>query len=405
MLSIQLQAEPEKIYPSLPGRFQRSDVERVVTACSAALGLSSACLRALLVMVHATRPSDWRDEQRDAVCFMQQVQVAARLGVTPRALRYQEARLERLGLLRRNVAADGSRGRFGGGDLIQGISFAPLIEAFPSLLRIAEQLEAAERERQVLRRRVSAARRILSQTLTRLAALDKAVPGLTEVLASMPRRYDALDGSELGALLQRVDKAAREALRHLEVQQVSSGVPENSFRPHIQDTTQENPVCSGSSAIERTARKRADSIKPDAAPDGTASCYEKKHGLADRGFKPRYLDTFTPTQLYEAASPDMQMYLDAGRRSDSTLTAHDFIQAAIAILPALGVNASAWDEAADTMGDLPAALCVLVLDANRYRPVNPVWSPGGMLRAMTARARSGGLNLHGSLIALQRRAG
>ncbi|WP_236858302.1 replication initiation protein RepC [Cereibacter sphaeroides] len=99
------------------------------------------------------------------------------------------------------------------------------------------------------------------------------------------------------------------------------------------------------------------------------------------------------------------MYLDAGRRSGSTLTAHDFIQAAIAILPALGVNASAWDDAADAMGDLPAALCVLVLDANRYRPVNPVWSPGGMLRAMTERARNGSLNLHGSLIALQRRVG
>lgn len=405
MLTNQLRAEPEESYPTLPGRFQRSDVERLVTACSAPLGLSSACLRALLVMIQATRPSDWRDETRDAVCFMQQAQVAARLGVTPRALRYQEARLERLGLLKRNLAADGSRGRFAGGELIQGISFAPLIESFPHLLRIVEQLEAEERERQILKRRVSASRRILSQTLSRLAALDKVAPGPAEILETMPRRYDGLGESELRTLLRCVDNATREALQLLEMQQDSSGVPENSFRPHIQDTTKENPVCSGSSAIERTARKRADCIKTDAAPFGTASYYEKKRGLADRGFKPGYLETFTPAQLYEAASPDMQMYLDAGRRSDSTLTAHDFIQAAIAILPALGVNASAWDEAADTMGDLPAALCVLVLDANRYRPVNPVWSPGGMLRAMTARARSGGLNLHGSLIALQRRAG
>ncbi|MEA5163342.1 replication initiation protein RepC [Cereibacter johrii] len=399
MLPIQLQAEPKKIYPSLPGRFQRSDVERVVTACSAALGLSSACLRALLVMVQATRPSDWRDEQRDAVCFMQQVQVAARLGVTPRALRYQEARLERLGLLKRNVAADGSRGRFAGGELMQGISFAPLIKAFPRLLRVVEQLEAGERECQILRRRVSAARRILNQSLTRLAALDKAVPDLAEILETMPRRYDGLGATDLTILLQRVDNAAREALRLLEVQQESSGVTEAAFRPHLQDTTEENSVCSGSSAIERTACKRAEDI----TTDGAASCDGRKHDLAYRGFKPGYLDTFTPAQLYEAASPDMQMYLDAVRRSDGPLTAHDFIQAAIAILPALGINPSAWDEAADTMGDLRAALCVLVLDANRFRPVNPVFCPGGMLRAMTQAASSGALNLHGSLIGLQRR--
>jgi replication initiation protein RepC len=55
------------------------------------------------------------------------------------------------------------------------------------------------------------------------------------------------------------------------------------------------------------------------------------------------------------------------------------------------------------MGRFDAALAVLVLDRNRSHPVNPVRSPGGALRAMTDRARSGDLNIDASIFAILRR--
>ena len=54
-------------------------------------------------------------------------------------------------------------------------------------------------------------------------------------------------------------------------------------------------------------------------------------------------------------------------------------------------------------GDLRAALCVLVTDANRDHPLTPIRRPGGHLRALTQRHRAGQLNLVGSLIGLAER--
>jgi replication initiation protein RepC len=81
----------------------------------------------------------------------------------------------------------------------------------------------------------------------------------------------------------------------------------------------------------------------------------------------------------------------------------DFTLAAIRRLPELGVNPSAWEEAAEAMGDEAATLAVLVIDANRDHPTAPVRKPGGLLRAMARRQRAGELNLLGSLIGLMER--
>lgn len=56
------------------------------------------------------------------------------------------------------------------------------------------------------------------------------------------------------------------------------------------------------------------------------------------------------------------------------------------------------------MGAVPAALSVLVIDANRSHPVVPVRSPGGLLRTFTRLHQQGRLNLSGSLIGLVERA-
>lgn len=406
-LQARSRAVPEAQFSTLPGRFQRSDVERIITVASAALGLSSARLRALLVMMQATRPSDWTTPGSDAVCYMQQMLVAARLGITTRALRNHEAALERAGLIRRDVGADGSRGRYAGGEVVQGISFEPMIAAFPRLLAISEAREAEDRACQVYRRKCSAARRVLKRSISTLMERNPKHPALTGLLvvyAETRGRYDGLSLDALRETFKTVDKAAKEVVAILEMQDDSSGVPERSFRPHIQDTTHENlESCSASDANNRTARTRADSILPGTAPEGAVHCLETKDALSSRGHKPGYLETFTPRQLYWMASDDMRMYLDAQTGSARTPTEHDFIQASISLLPALGVHPSAWDDAAAVMGDFAAALCVIVVDANRFRPVAPVRKPGAMLRSMTRLAEQGGLNLIGSLIGLKQR--
>ena len=71
----------------------------------------------------------------------------------------------------------------------------------------------------------------------------------------------------------------------------------------------------------------------------------------------------------------------------------------------LGINYDAWSKAVEFMGDHGAALCVLIIDANRNHPTTPVRNPGGALRATTARHKAGKLNIVGSLIGLARHRG
>lgn len=117
---------------------------------------------------------------------------------------------------------------------------------------------------------------------------------------------------------------------------------------------------------------------------------------------PKIEALFEPQQLFNLASRDFQTAL---RMRTSRITTEAVIEAAHDMLAPLGINYSAWRAACGVMGRHGAALCVLVLDANRDHPQSPVRNPGGALRGMLRAHRGGKLNIVGSVIGLQRRRG
>jgi replication initiation protein RepC len=394
-------------FPTLPDGCQRSDVVRVLATIAPRIGLKSGPLRVLLSMIHMTPPKHWKDPTADAVCYREQTKVAAKAGVSTRTVRAHEDTLETLGLITKRTGANGSRGRFAKGSIIQGISFSPLIALFPNLVAIEALAEETTQRAEVLRRKCSAARRSFKTALEDLLTCSPKHPELTRFLriqAELPRRYDGMAGADLEQLLALVDKATRDALDTLSHLQESTAAPEENCRPHIHATTN-TPLesCSGSSAMKRSGRMRPEASFTEAAPVGASKGNEKEPLLSERGHKPAYTDTFPPEQLYRMAGDGMQMYLDFRRRPGKVLSPHDFIQAAIDLVPAHGIGLSAWDEAREVMGDFAAALCVLVIDANIRHPDRPIRSPGGALRTFTGLASIGKFNLHGSLIGLKQR--
>ena len=138
--------------PVLPPGCTRIDVERLLPVIRRAFRLSEACAFTLLAFMQATRPSDWTDPARDPVCHAMQTAMAQRLGLTPRAVRYHEATLERAGLLAKTTAADGSRGSFAGGQVVQGLSLVPLVVWMPQLLLLAAEEDVARQRLLGLRR-------------------------------------------------------------------------------------------------------------------------------------------------------------------------------------------------------------------------------------------------------------
>ena len=392
----------------LPRDFQRSDVERILTRVAAHIGLTSSLLRTMLLLVQHTRPSDWVSADCDPVCFASQTNIAATLGKTPRAVREDEARLEALGLLWKQTGADGGRGSYGHGALVLGLNFAPLIEMMPMLLDLEDHLASERIAMQVLRRQISAARRFFRKGIERLLELAPTTPALMDLLAAnaeLPRRYDGLTSSELEELRMTVDNLVEQAERLCDLHENSSGVSDKNFRPHIQDTNEDNFCICNVSNVKKQPDCKQSEPNPQTTPAcASVVCIEIKGNLGSSPHKPKTLESFSAGALYHAATDDFRMYLDAFKRDSAIPNEYAFVQAAIAMTKELGINIDAWDQAVETMGDMTAALAVYIIDANRFHPVRPIHKPGGALRALTRRAAQGKFNLDGSLVGILERA-
>lgn len=90
---------------------------------------------------------------------------------------------------------------------------------------------------------------------------------------------------------------------------------------------------------------------------------------------------------------------------DRPLAWSDIVDAAAEMLPTLGISKSAWWEACTILGRHGAAICIMIIDqkSQAVDPADRVRNAGGYLREMTARAKKGELNLHGSVFGLLKR--
>ena len=390
-------------YPALPGTMQRSQVEQLIRHNRRAIGLTKGQTEVLLAMMDQTRPCDWTSGCGEPVCFARQMTIAAITQTTTKTVRDTEQFLVRLGLVSKVVADNGHRGSFAGGSVVHGIGFAPLIERVPMLLDLA-QAEAQHRQAVEARRKeCSAARRVFRIALAQMIECAPDHQLTAEALRAfqeLPRRYDGMDLQELEALLEHVDNMASKVLSELDLQDKISGTPEASFRLYIQDTTyEESEICNASDVEKRPACKQAEANSVGAA-QSAAHGLETKPPLADRGHKPEITDSFSMRQIYAAASDDFRLYLDALKGDAPLPNALHLVRAAVQMLRELGINEDAWNEAVTVMGQIRAAVSVLIIDANRSHPITPIHKPGGALRAFSRRDLAGQLNLDGSLIGL-----
>lgn len=390
-------------FPALPGTMQRSQVEQLIRHNRRAIGLTKGQTEVLLAMMDQTRPCDWTSGCAEPVCFARQMTIAAITQTTSKTVRDTERVLVRLGLVSKVVADNGHRGSFAGGSVVHGIGFAPLIERVPMLLDLAEAEVQQRQAMEARRKECSAARRVFRMALEQMMECAPDHQLTAEALRAfqeLPRRYDGMDLQELEALLEHVDNIASKLLSELDLQDKISGTPEASFRLYIQDTTYEDSeICNASDVMKRPACKQAEAKSLGAAQSATHGS-ETEPPLADRGHKPEITDSFSMRQIYAAASDDFRLYLDALKGDAPLPNALHLVRAAVQMLRELGINDDAWNEAVTVMGQIRAAVSVLIIDANRSHPITPIHKPGGALRAFSRRDLAGQLNLDGSLIGL-----
>ena len=416
-------------HPVLPDGMQRSDVERLIRRCAPVIGMNDGQLIVLLSMIEETRPSDWINPDFEPVCFARQTNIAASSGKDERTVRRIEHQLEhRFGFLVKDVGQNGQRCRYrfcGGTEFRQGLVFSPLVEKIPDLRAIAQQIENARALRIVVKQKISAAKRAIRE---RMDTFQESAPTCTslaeigEVFQSWPTRFYASVPLEtlqdhLGEVLdlhdrlesyshQREHQAVEEAVDAKwgdpKVRPQMSCPADIHDRP-VQDTNQEIYVLSKTGEYDQAVMTEHKHHTERAKFQTKQKCAEISSNVAVAVTKTNFLESMTPTKLFNLCSRTMQDNIRLYQGEAPYPTELNFTFAALDQAHALGITKWAYDLATQQMGDLATALCILIIDRNIHHPVTPIKSPGGVLRAMTARHANGSLNIERSLIGIENR--
>lgn len=388
----------------MPQGMTRRDVIALISEIGPDLNLSGAAVYVLTKLIGSTNDKHWTEPGAVPTFYGTQETMAERLHMTARQLRSHERAFERRGLLHRDTKANGGRDAGTG----RGLLFTPIKAMIVDLLALRDRKRDEAQRIKELKSLRSVRLRRFKEALTRL----EAEAYCTEAVASMISRFEQWPRSDrlislgLDRLQAHVDDAAalcEELENWIENQPKSSCKPAENFRSFIQENNEQTTsVTCNADVNERSAGKPAHDNSFRSRPIGPDDCLENKCGEASGVLNPKLEALFEPQQLFKLASRDFQTALSM--RTDR-ITSEALIEAAHDMLPSLGINYSAWQAACGMMGRHGAALCVLVLDANRDHPHTPVGNPGGALRGMLRAHRGGKLNIVGSVIGLQRRRG
>ena len=401
----------EVCYPALPQGVNRHHVEDLLLGVGAAIGLSPSLLRTALTLIKQTKPSDWTSTEAEPVCFVQQTKLARMLDKSERQVRNDEATLCRLNLITKHVSGNGSRGRVlhsDGSEYRQGIVFTPLIEAYEALVQMRVSRERERAVYQTLKRHCSALRRNIKNALVDLLPQHSnhaSLIDLAKVTKSWPHGYGEFKSEQ--ALRAHHDDLLVHSQRADDLRilcKKTSGRPAADDRPYIQDTTEElSSVSCKNPQDKRTACMRADINLSSTEPTGSEDCSENRVRAEKEAHKSKFLNELSPWRLKALCSEEMAYYIEFNQGIRAQPSEMDFVKAAISRVPELGISDSAYRDAFNQMSSLQVALCILIIDRNRFHPVTPIKNPGGALRAMTRRHVQGQLNLVGGLIGLSER--
>ena len=440
-----------------PGqRFQLPDgitkAQAMNTICRA-LRLLGGGEREIAVWRHVgemTERAAWHAADRSPVNWRRQCDMAREMGLGERQLRRIEARLASIGALARTTADNGYRGRRSGQPAREpiscGLSLEPAIANFQAFAAIVDAAEIAEETRQEAILNARTARRRVGQLVRDLRDIEMrrwAEDRLAELDAGSrppcPRAASAEEVSIWHAGLLALEDAVRVALRPIPVpdevhapeagagssadtaaigdasaqdpgigqagaspalaqdsgpvedpedRHDMSGAPDIRVRSHIQPTTETRCIC------KDPAPPRARQFWHRSNPESGFRHREEGREPQGSPLSPTLFARLTERDVRAIASDDVALWLDA---------CDDWQDALPHILRELGANVSAWHDACDAMGEAVAFLALLVIDRNRFHPDRPVLNPGGALRAFTARARIGELDLTRSILGIWER--
>ena len=420
---------------SLPPNITKAKALNTAEQAILTLGGNTTDVAVLRKIAEPTERDSWHSPIKSPVCWRKQCEMADELNIGERHFRSIEKRLAQFGVLARETAVNGYRGRRSGqkfGSPIScGLSLEPLIANHHALSRVQAAGQEMNEQRMAHVYNISKVKkrtRTLIEGIPDIETREWAEKAYEELMETLPRKsmriLDAAKLDEIYASIVDLDTRIREALAPLnakpadppsleegttspqradnatephasfaesrghnaEIKQDFSDAPESEDVRHIQQGIDSIDSCNETSSWKSPPAGAGDRNFYD--------CREKKQGNATDWINPDILKQFHETTLCELASEDAAGYLR---------TFEDWRDAVPCILRDLGINTSAWLDAAEILGDNVALIALLVIDRNRFHPFHPIKSPGGALRKFTQQAIKGELNLTRSIIGIWNR--
>ena len=378
----------ERPEASVPGKpVNKWELLRELSKAQAAFGVSERDLTVLQGLL-SFFPDDALGGNAEMVVFPSNKAICERLNGMPcSTMRRHIVRLVDAGLLMRRDSPNGKRyvRKHGEERVAFGFDLSPLYCRSEEVARAAEAVREAEDRVRRLREVVSLMRRDLAA----LAEFGEEIqPGLglwdqfrdkAVLTARALRRKLTLEElsayrTDLEALLDR----ARNVIDGPETEEMNTN--DASFERHHHNSNKESIDLEP--ALEKGG---AAAGAPDVETDAPSADVEE----ADTRRVPKI-----PLHLVIAGCPSLKTFYQGDIRHW-----HQLFDAACHVRPAMGISASAWEEAQRFMGPEQASIVVVAM-LERFADIR---SPGGYLRALTSKAAAGEFSCGPMVMALMSR--
>lgn len=364
----------ERPEASVPGRpVNKWELLRELSKAQAAFGVSERDLTVLQGLL-SFFPDDALGGNAEMVVFPSNKAICERLNGMPcSTMRRHLARLVEAGLLQRRDSPNGKRyvRKHGEERVAFGFDLSPLYCQSEEIARAAEAVREAEERVRRLREVVSLMRRDLAA----LAEFgDEMQPGLG--IWDQLRDKAILTARALRRKLSIEDLAAYRADLEALLDQARNIIDGS-------ETEEMNTNDAQSERHHHNSNKESIDLEPALEKSGAAASVpdvDRDEPVADVDEQDtRHLPKI-PLHLVIAACPSLKTFYQGEIRHW-----HQLFDAACHVRPAMGISASAWEEAQRFMGPEQASIVVSAM-LERFEDIR---SPGGYLRALTAKAVAG----------------
>ena len=378
----------ERPEASVPGKpVNKWELLRELSKAQAAFGVTERDLTVLQGLL-SFFPDDALGGNAEMVVFPSNKTVCERLNGMPcSTMRRHLSRLVEAGLLMRRDSPNGKRyvRKHGDERVTFGFDLCPLYCRAEEIARAAEAVREAEDRVRRLREVVSLMRRDLAalaefgeEMQPRLGFWDQLRDTAALTARALRRKLSLEDLSAFRANLETLLDQARNLIDGPEAEDMNTN--DARFERHHHNSNKDSIDLEP--ALEK-GEAAAD------APDAETGQIEADVEEPDTRRVPKI-----PLHLVIAGCPSLKTFYQGDIRHW-----HQLFDAACQVRPAMGISASAWEEAQRCMGPEQASIVVVAM-LERFAEIK---SPGGYLRALTSKAAAGEFSCGPMVMALMSR--